>query len=175
MSEILLAGMNWLVKVIGIGGCAFLALYVHDWGIPGAARIAIPQSVPIVGGFGLANVPILGDLTTGAANTFAADQVRIATASQTSICDAKLEKLVSGEELAAANARATQMQKQLIQAQQIKEEAETQSADLDRKAQEAQNELDKRTAADQAGVDGARWTDADVLYFRQSRQPKPGN
>jgi hypothetical protein len=173
MSAILMAILNWLVRVIGIGGCAFLALYVHDWGIPGAARIAFPQSWPLVGGIGLANAPIIGDLTTGAAKTFAEDQVRIATAQQTSICDAKLEKLVSGEELAAANARASEMQKQLIQAQQIKEEAERQSADLDQKVQEAQHELDQRIAAEAANDGGARWTAADVLYFQRNKHQKP--
>lgn len=62
------AVLVWLVRTIGIGGCAFLALYVYDWGIPGASRIPF-----------LSSVPILGDLTTGRAHSYAADQVKLAT------------------------------------------------------------------------------------------------
>ncbi|MFA1674825.1 hypothetical protein ACDY97_19180 [Rhizobium mongolense] len=27
---------TWLLRTIGIGGVAFLGLYIYDWGIPGA-------------------------------------------------------------------------------------------------------------------------------------------
>lgn len=59
----------FIYRLIGFGGCAFIALYIYDWGIPGAARIPY-----------LASIPILGELTTGRAHTYAADQVKLATA-----------------------------------------------------------------------------------------------
>ncbi len=60
---------TWLIRTIGIGGCAFLGLWIYDWGIPGAARIPY-----------LTLIPILGDLTTGRAHTYADEQVKLATA-----------------------------------------------------------------------------------------------
>ena len=60
---------TWLIRTIGIGGCAFLGLWIYDWGIPGAARIPY-----------LTSIPILGDLTTGRAHTYADERVRLATA-----------------------------------------------------------------------------------------------
>lgn len=60
---------TWLIRTIGIGGCAFLGLWIYDWGIPGASRIPY-----------LTSIPILGDLTTGRAHTFANEQVKLATA-----------------------------------------------------------------------------------------------
>lgn len=71
---------TWLIRTIGIGGCAFLGLWIYDWGIPGAHRIGFPNDWPIVGGLGIIDVPILGDLTTGRAHTYADEQVRLATA-----------------------------------------------------------------------------------------------
>ncbi|MEV4609788.1 hypothetical protein MRBLMR1_004887 [Neorhizobium sp. LMR1-1-1.1] len=60
---------TWLIRTIGIGGCAFLGLWIYDWGIPGASRVPY-----------LASIPILGDLTTGRAHSYANEQVRLATA-----------------------------------------------------------------------------------------------
>jgi hypothetical protein len=84
---------TFLYRAIGFGGIAFLGLYIYDWGIPGASRISFLSSIPIV-----------GDLTTGRAHTFAADQVKIAIAQQTAIYNARIEKMVSAAELTAANA-----------------------------------------------------------------------
>jgi hypothetical protein len=80
-----------LLRTIGIGGVAFLGLWIYDWGIPGASRIPY-----------LSSIPIIGDLTTGRAHSFAADQVKIATAQQTAICNGRIEKLSSSAELVAA-------------------------------------------------------------------------
>lgn len=82
---------TFLYRAIGFGGIAFLGLYIVDWGIPGASRIPY-----------LSNIPIIGGLTTGRAHSFAADQVKIATAQQTAICNGRIEKLSSSAELAAA-------------------------------------------------------------------------
>jgi hypothetical protein len=60
---------TWLLRTISIGGIAFLGLWIYDWGIPGASRIPYLSSIPIV-----------GDLTTGRAHSYAADQVKFATA-----------------------------------------------------------------------------------------------
>jgi hypothetical protein len=82
---------TWLLRTIGIGGMAFLGLWIYDWGIPGASRIPY-----------LSSIPIIGDLTTGRAHSFAADQVKIAMAQQTAICNGRIEKLSSSAELTAA-------------------------------------------------------------------------
>lgn len=76
---------TWLLRTIGIGGVAFLALYIHDWGIPGASRIPY-----------LSSIPIIGDLTTGKVHSYAADQVKLATAGMV----AKLERDALASQLA---------------------------------------------------------------------------
>jgi hypothetical protein len=91
----------WLLRTIGLGGCAFLGLWIYDWGIPGAARIPF-----------LTAIPIIGDLTTGRAHTYAADQVKLATAEMVTrferdALQAQLDKEKRDRQIAeAASARA---------------------------------------------------------------------
>lgn len=80
----------WLVRMIGFGGVAFVALWIYVFGTPGASRI--PH---------LTSIPILGDITAGRMNTFAADQVKLAKAS----CEAEKSGLVSKFELSAIQAQ----------------------------------------------------------------------
>lgn len=104
--------LGWMLKTLGLPMCVLIGFYAYEEGIPSASRIAIPAYIPFIGGFGLANIPILGDMTVGHVHTFAADQVRLATAQQTAIFNAKLEKLVSGEQLRAANAQLAETKRQ---------------------------------------------------------------
>jgi len=77
--------LTWLIRAIGIGGCAFLGLWIYDWRIPGASRIPY-----------LSSIPIIGDLTTGRTHSYAADQVKMATAGMVS----KYERDVLAAQLA---------------------------------------------------------------------------
>lgn len=112
MGALALATLRAVVKAIGWGWVGFCILYVIDWGIPGAARIAIPKSVPIVGGVGLMDIPIIGDFTTGRVHTYAAEQVRIATARTNEVCNGRIEKLVSASELFAAKSQLAEIERQ---------------------------------------------------------------
>ena len=95
----------WLLKTIGITGCALLALWTYEEGIPFADRLVIPKSVWIVGGLGIGDIPVIGQLTTGHVQTYAADQVKIATAADKADCDARVQKLVTGYETTALKAQ----------------------------------------------------------------------
>jgi len=80
-----------IARYLGVAGCIIVGMLGFYEGIPGAWRIPF-----------LSEVPILGDLATGKVHSFAAEQVRIATAQQTAICNGRIEKLSSSAELAAA-------------------------------------------------------------------------
>ena len=73
-----------IARYLGFGGCIALGLLGYYEGIPGAWRIPY-----------LLAVPALGDLSTGKVHSYAAEQVRIATAAQKQVCDGRLEKTVS--------------------------------------------------------------------------------
>ncbi|QPB18734.1 hypothetical protein [Rhizobium sp. 007] len=81
------AVFTWLLRTIGIGGVAFLGLYTYDWGIPGASRIPY-----------LSSIPIIGDLTTSRAHSYAADQVRLATSQMvTKLAEEKRRRLIADQ------------------------------------------------------------------------------
>ncbi|MGM5087517.1 hypothetical protein E0H64_17625 [Rhizobium leguminosarum bv. viciae] len=139
----------FLLRTIGVGGCAFLALYIYDWGLPGASRIPY-----------LSNIPIIGDLTTGRAHSFAADQVRIATAAQKAQCEAKLEKTVSAFQYEALAAQVAEERRRRLIADLLTTEASERAEAALRAKSEAEAALDARIAAD-TGEDGGRWTEED--------------
>lgn len=142
----------FLLRTIGIGGCAFLALYVYDWGIPGASRIPY-----------LSSIPIIGDLTTGRAHSYAADQVRIATAAQKAQCEALLEKTVSSFQYQALAAQLAEERKRRLIADLLTTEAAKRAEAAVRAKSEAEAALEARIAAD-TGADGCRWTEEDRIW-----------
>lgn len=136
------AVLAFIYRLIGFGGCAFIALYIYDWGIPGAARIPYLSSIPIV-----------GDLTTGRAHTYAADQVKIATAD-----------MVTRFERDALAAQLAKERQDRLNAEVAATEAKKR-ADIARMAeQKAQADLDKRILED-TGDDGAVWTEGDLRWL----------
>ncbi|TBB28114.1 hypothetical protein ELH48_13600 [Rhizobium ruizarguesonis] len=139
----------FLLRTIGIGGCAFLALYVYDWGLPGASRIPY-----------LSSIPIIGDLTTGRAHSYAADQVQIATAAQKAQCEARLEKTVSSFQYEALAAQLAEERRRRLIADLLTTEASRRAAAAVRAKSEAEAELEARIAAD-TDPDGGRWTEED--------------
>lgn len=158
MSELIGELLGALWKVIGWKGVIILGLL---------AAIGM-QHVFYEG----VSVPWLGRVIDGRVQSYAANQVAIAKAQATAICNGTLEKLVSGAELAAANARVDLLQKQLVAMQQVKEQAEKDAADMDQKAQDAQHALDERIAADEAGDNRARWTAADIEWMHARKPTK---
>ncbi|MHC2298132.1 hypothetical protein [Rhizobium mongolense] len=130
---------TWLLRTIGIGGVAFLGLYIYDWGIPGASRIPY-----------LSSIPILGDLTTGRAHSYAADQVRLATSQMVT----KFERDALASQLAAerrlhaeANLAAAEARTRAEATQKAKETADAEVERL--KAEAAKDpELSKPNARD---------------------------
>ncbi|TBA80342.1 hypothetical protein [Rhizobium ruizarguesonis] len=139
----------FLLRTIGIGGCAFLALYVYDWGLPGATRIPY-----------LSSIPIIGDLTTGRAHSYAADQVKIATAAQKAQCEARLEKTVSAFQYEALAAQLAEERRRRLIADLLTTEASKRAEAAVRAKSEAQAALEARIAAD-TDPDGGRWTEED--------------
>lgn len=93
-----------IARYIGVGFCCCILLLWRYEGIPGADKLRLPNNWPIVGGFGVLDIPVIGDLTVGRVKSYAAEQVRIATAAQTAIYNARIEKMVSASELAAVTA-----------------------------------------------------------------------
>lgn len=102
----MLAILSVIARVIGIGGVLFIGLYVYEEGLPGASRIPF-----------LTSIPIIGDLTAGRVHTYAADQVKIATAQGKAQCDAKLEKTVSTFQYEALAAQRDKEQRDRIAAE----------------------------------------------------------
>jgi hypothetical protein len=153
----------WLVRTIGITGCALLAFYLYEEGIPGAYKIALPASWPVVGGFGLVNIPVISDLTAGRVHTFAAQQVALATAASSARCDTRLEKMVSTVQYDALSAQlATERARRLV-AEQLTTDADKRANAALKLKTAAQTALDKRIAAD-SGADGAVWTKEDIEW-----------
>jgi len=164
MSAVLAA----IARLIGIGGVLFVGLLLYEEGIPGAARIRIPDAVPLVGGFGLVDVPVIGDLTAGRVKTYAAEQVKIATAAAKAVCDGKLEKMVSGYELAAAKAEIAELERQRNAAAQVLEDYRKR-ARADQQSLQVAHEKLERAIAEDVGDDGGRWTDADQRWMQDHR------
>jgi hypothetical protein len=158
MSELIVALLRALWRVVGVKGVIILALLAAI----GAQRVFYEG----------VSLPWLGHVVDGRVQSYAANQVAIAKAQATVICNGKLEKLVSGAELAAANARVDLLQKQLVAMQQLKEQADKDAADMDHKAQDAQHALDQKNAADKPSDDRSHWTAADLEWMQPPRPAK---
>jgi hypothetical protein len=119
-----------IARYIGVGFCCCILLLWRYEGIPGADKLHLPNDWPIVGGFGILDIPIIGDLTVGKVKSHAAEQVRLATAAQTAIYNARIEKMVSTAELTAANAT-------LARERALRRMADEAAAEADKRAAEA--------------------------------------
>jgi len=146
-----------LARIIGIGGVLFVGLLFYEEGIPGASRIPL-----------LTSIPILGDLTAGRVHTHAAEQVKIATAAAKAVCDGKLEKVVSGYELAVAKAEIAEMERQRNATAQALEDYRKR-ARADQQSLQVAHEKLERAIAEDVGDDGGRWTDADQRWMQDHR------
>ncbi|NTG73318.1 hypothetical protein G6M02_08250 [Agrobacterium rhizogenes] len=92
---------SWALKTFGLAGCALVIVLVYYNGFPLLNRYPW-----------LSNIPIIGQFAVGHVETYAVDQVKIATAAQKAACDAKLEQTVSTfqyDALAAQMAQETRL------------------------------------------------------------------
>ncbi len=157
-----------LARLIGIGGVLFVGLLFYEEGLPGASRIALPQSWPIVGGFGLVDIPVLGDLTAGRVHIYAAQQVKVATAAAKLQCDGRIEKLVSQSELTAANAKNAELLRQ-IAAMNAAQAAFQKQATADQQSLKVRNEELEKAIAGDTGSGGSYWTTDDLQWLQINR------
>lgn len=132
-----------VLRLIGWGGVAFLALLFYEEGIPGAGRIPF-----------LSSIPILGDVTTGRVHSYAADQVKLATAASEAKCLADKKDMVAKSELEAEKAKSATEAR-------LRTEAEAANTEAQRRADAA------KTAAD------AAQTALDALSSQAVGLPKP--
>lgn len=155
---------SWLLRYIGWPGVLLVGLFVYEEGLPGAHRIAFPDSWPVVGGFGLASVPIFGDLTTGRVHAYAAEQVALAKASVAKQCDFEKSQMVS-------RATADALAATLLQERRFRDAADIAAADAQKRAGEAlraKEEADARLAAlqESAAKDGLpTWTAEELRWL----------
>ncbi|UIY25893.1 hypothetical protein LZK76_10875 [Rhizobium leguminosarum] len=108
----------------------------------------------------MASIPIIGDLTTGRAHSYAADQVKIATAAQKAQCEARLEKTVSTFQYDALSSQLAEERRRRLIADLLITEASRRAEAAMRAKSEAEAELEARIGAD-TGADGGRWTEED--------------
>jgi hypothetical protein len=133
-----------IIRAIGLPACIVIGLLVYYEGLPGAHRIPF-----------LTSVPIIGDLTTGRVHSYAADQVRLATA-----------ELVARSELTAARAQLARERELRQAADTAAIHAQLRAHAADRAKAEAQARLDALIAAD-TSEDGATWTEGDLRWLAQ--------
>jgi len=131
-----------VIRMIGLPACLVILLLAYYEGVPGASRIPFLSSVPIV-----------GNLATGRVHSYAADQVRRATAD-----------LVARSELAAVRAQLAREQALRRIASEAEIEARERARNALRAKGLAERELDVRIAAD-SGADGAVWTEGDLEWL----------
>lgn len=130
-----MTALAFLLRTIGIGGCAFFATLIYFTGIPGASRIPF-----------LSSLPIIGDLSTGRMHSYAADQVAIAVAAQNSRCEAEKSGLVSAIELSAVKFQLERERVLRVAADKAASEAANRAADARRVKEEREAEIERLRA-----------------------------
>jgi hypothetical protein len=146
----MLAILNWVVSRFGIASILLLALYVYDWGIPGAWRVPF-----------LSNVPVIGDLATGKVHSYANEQVRLATS-----------KMVSAFEYEVVAQQLAEERRRADQAAQITEEYRKRTEAAVRATAQAQDKLEKAIAED-TDADSPTWGDRDYLWLCEHGSKAP--
>lgn len=146
----MLAILGAIARLIGVGGVLFVGLLLYEEGIPGASRIPF-----------LPNIPIIGDLTAGRVHTYAAQQVKLATADMVT----KFERDTLASQLAEERRRASE-------ATQITEEYRKRADAALRANEQAQDKLEKAIAED-TDTDSPMWGDRDVEWLCQHGSKAP--
>lgn len=140
----MLAILGAIARLIGIGGVLFIGLLLYEEGIPGANRIPF-----------LPSIPILGDLTAGRVHTYAAQQVKLATAD-----------MVTEFEWDTIASQLDEERRRASEAAQITEEYRKRADAAQRLKAETQEKLEKAIAKD-TGADSPKWSDPDLIWLCQ--------
>lgn len=138
----MLAILGVVARIIGVGGILFIGLLLYEEGIPGASRIPF-----------LPSIPIIGDLTAGRVHTYAAQQVKLATADMVT----KFERDTVASQLDEERRRSSE-------AAQITEEYLKRADAALRQSAQAHDKLEKAIAED-TGTDSPNWSDADLRWL----------
>lgn len=145
----------WIERGLAFTAGAALALVLSSVYWRGIPLLNDDPSIrlPFVGEVSLSDVPLFGNLAVGHLEAEKRKAAEIARAG-----------LVSKLELDTANARMAALQRQLAQAQAIREIAEKEAERLDSEAKENADALktERAAAAARADHDAAVWTDSDV-------------
>lgn len=148
--------ITWIIRTIGIGGCAFLATLIYFTGIPGASRIPY-----------LSGIPLLGDLTTGRMHTYAADQVALAVAGQKAKCEADKSNLVSKFELSTVQAQLDNERAMRAAADQAATEASNRAAATLSAKQAAEDEVERLKQEAEGNRDLSKPTEGDRQWLSE--------
>ncbi|NTI92298.1 hypothetical protein G6L78_01500 [Agrobacterium rhizogenes] len=152
MIAILASFGNWMLKTFGVAGCCILLLLFYYEGVPGASKLKFPEDWPLVGGFGINDVPVIGGLTAGKVHSYAAEQVKLATADMVT----KFERDVLAAQLAKERS-------DRLHADQMTTDASKRADAALRAKTDAGRALDARIKAD-TDPDGGRWTEEDEKW-----------
>jgi lysozyme len=139
-----------IARYLGFGGCIALGLLGYYEGIPGASKIPF-----------LSNVPVIGDLATGKVHSYAAVQVRLASA-----------RMVSAFEYGVLVAQLNEERLRAAQAAQITEEYQKRTEAAVRATAQAQDKLEKIIAED-TDADSPLWADRDYLWLCEHGSKAP--
>jgi hypothetical protein len=166
--ELTMNPFAWIERALAFAAGAALVLVLSSVYWNGLPLLNDDPSInlPLVGEVSLSDVPLFGNMAVGHLEVEKRKSAEAARAG-----------LVSKLELDAANARMIMLQKQLAQAQAIKELAEKEADRLDAEAKESADALaSERAAAElRADSDAAVWTDADVrrVFDYRATRGKP--
>lgn len=133
-----------IARLIGVTGCAVLALLAYYEGIPGI------RDIP-----GTAHIPIVREFIAGRVEKVAAERVAAATAN-----------LVARSELTAARSRAAELERQIDINKKLAESASRQAQAARIDADRAREELEKKIANDR-DPDISRWRQRDLDRLRE--------
>jgi hypothetical protein len=141
-----------IARYLGFAGCCVVLLLFYYEGIPGASKLKLPDAWPLIGGFGINDVPVIGDLTTGKVHSYAAEQVTLATADMVT----KFERDTLAFQLAKERS-------DRLRAEQMTTEASKRADAALRAKTDAEQALEVRIKAD-TDPDGGRWTEEDEKW-----------
>lgn len=139
-----------IARYLGVAGCAVVALLIYYEGIPGLRDLPFVEHIPIV-----------RDLVVGKVDRASSAAAEKATSN-----------LVARTELAAAQAKADELRRQLDIAHRLADAARKQAIAAQGEADSARETLEKRIEEDR-NPDDSRWRQHDLDRLRQYDQRAP--
>ncbi|NTA27382.1 hypothetical protein [Allorhizobium ampelinum] len=115
---VIISIITWLARMIGWGGIVAIGILIYEEGIP------IIRKIPYI-----EYVPLAGEIAEGRVKTYAAEQVKIATAAQKAQCEADKNKMVSDYQYAALQSQLNRERELRVKADQAASEAQKLASD----------------------------------------------